>query len=209
MLIAEHLMLLCVDPARGTLDVTAGRAGIDTLAAAALVLDLADKGHLRHAAGYVAVDADLPISHPQLTAAERVLTGFASGMPLHAAIDLLVARLTPIRRTLLDSLFRRDVLHRERAAWWRPGAKRYPVRSLQALNEATAELRRGAIATRATLRGTGLLILTEAAGRCAKVLDAAHHAEAVARLDALAQPPPADTGEPAGLLAALRRDLLD
>lgn len=206
-LIAEQLVLLCIDSRTGALEIAHDRADIDHLAAAALVLDLAERRHLRYNAGYVALDADLPINHPQLVAAERVLAGFGSGLALEAAIELIEARITSLAEGLLESLFRRDVLHRQRSAWLPWAAKRYPLRSLQAHNEAIQEIRNAASLTPvSTLRALGLLILVEGAGRLAAVLDASGHERATRRLDLIGRN---HTSGEQGLLAQLRRFVLE
>ena len=46
MLIAEQLMLLCVDPQRGEFDASIAHVDINSLAAAALILDLSEQRRL-------------------------------------------------------------------------------------------------------------------------------------------------------------------
>ena len=71
MLIAEQLMLLCIDPQRGDFEVARAHADINSLAAAALLLDLAEQHRLRFKNGHIAVEASLPTTHPQLTRPRR------------------------------------------------------------------------------------------------------------------------------------------
>jgi len=209
-LIAEQLMLLLLDPERGELDVRHEATDPDRLAAAALVLDLAEQRNLSHRNGHVAFHPRFPSGHPLLGVAGEALAGAGPALPLGAALDLIETRTRPMSRLLLDGLHRRDLLHRmRRPAWWPWAAWKYPLRSLQARNEALAMLRDGA--TRAPLREVGLLVLVDSAGRLASFLDAAAHTRATATLLALGHrrdgEHPGDGNE--ALLGALRATLLD
>lgn len=207
MLIAEQLMLLCLDPQRGDFDLTRAHADINTLSAAALILDLAEQRRLRYKAGYVAVEAVLPTTHPQLAAAAQVLSGPANGLPMGAAIELLVARLNPISRHLLESLFRRDVVHRIRSSWWPWSAPLFPLRSLQSRNEASNQLNKAAMENVVTLRGLGLLVLTDFAGQLAASLSGDAHEAAAQKLLHLASEAVGQDAEH-DMLVHLRRSLL-
>ena len=211
MLIAEQLMLLLLDPERGELDVRHQATDPDRLAAAALLLDLAEQRNLGHRNGHVAFHRRFPTGHPMLTVAGDALAGAGPGLPLGAALDLIETRARPVSRFLLEGLHRRDLLHRlRRPAWW-PWAKwMYPLRSARARNEALEMLRNGA--QRAPLREQGLLLLVDSAGRLASFLDAAAHTRATATLLGLSHR--RDAGEHPGdsneaLLGALRATLLD
>ncbi|HOX70856.1 MAG: GPP34 family phosphoprotein [Dokdonella sp.] len=186
-LIAEQLMLLCINPERGDFETTRSHADINTLAAAALILDLAEQRRLRFKRGHVAIEAMLPTTHPQVAAAAQVLAGPVNGLPLNAAIELLVARLNPISLHLLESLFRRDVLHRVRASWLPWSALRFPLRSWQARNEAIAQLNRDSTHGITVLRGLGLLVLTDMAGQLSTSLAGEFHEVAAQRLLHLAR----------------------
>ncbi len=205
-LIAEQLMLLCIDPARGVIDTSRTHVDIEVLAAAALMLDLAEQKRLRFNADFVAIETDLPISHVQLTAAAQTLG--EHGLRMDAALDLIVARMAPISRHLLDGLFRRDLLHRVRAAWWPGSGYRYPMRSLQARNEAITQLVAATRAGAHTLRGDGLLLLVDLAGCLAHVVDGAAHAAATAKLLDLAHIRDRENQDQR-LLRSLRQTLLD
>lgn len=206
MLIAEQLMLLCLDPTSGRFEASRSHLDIDSLAAAALLLDLMENRRLRFNAGFVAIESHLPVSHMQLTAASHALAGHTLGVD--AAIDLLVSRLPSIAAQLLESLFRRDLLHRVRAGWWPGSGKRYPLRSLQARNEAIARVAAAARAATPSVRGTGMLLLVEVGGRLASILDGATHEAATARMRELALVQESDSVE-ARFLASLRDNLLD
>lgn len=182
MLIAEQLMLLCINAERGDFETTRSHADINALAAAALILDLAEQRRLRYKRGHVAIEAMLPTTHPQVAAAAHVLAGPVNGLPISAAIELLVARLNPISVHLLESLFRRDVLHRVRASWLPWSALHFPLRSLQARNEAIAQLNRDSTQGVSVLRGLGLLVLTDMAGQLSTSLSGESHEIAAQRL---------------------------
>ena len=207
MLIAEQLMLLCIDPQRGEFDASVAHVDVNSLAAAALILDLAEQRRLRYKAGYVAVEALLPTSHPQLAHAAQVLAGPVNGLRMGAAIELLVSRLSPVSRHLLESLFRRDVVHMARTSWWPWSRVLFPLRSLQARNEAIAQLHKAAMADSISLRGLGLLVLTDFAGQLSNSLSGEAHEMAVQKLLHLTTEPVGDDAEH-DLLVHLRRSLL-
>lgn len=207
MLIAEQLMLLCIDPQRGEFDTSLAHVDLNSLAAAALILDLAEQRRLRYRSGHVAIEALLPTTHPQLAHAAQVLAGPANGLRLGAAIELLVSRLSPISKHLLESLFRRDVLHRIRASWWPWSRVTFPLRSLQARNEAISVLHSAAYSGAVSLRGLGLLVLTDFAGQLASNLAGDAHDVAARKLLHLSTEPDGDDAEH-DLLVHLRRSLL-
>ena len=182
MLIAEQLMLLCIDPVSGKFEVSRSHADIDELAAAAIILDLYEQCRLRYQGGHIVIEALLPTTQPQLAAAEQVLVGQVNGLTVIAAIELLVARLDPISTHLLESLFRRDVLHQVRESWWPWSRKHFPLRSIQARNEASAKLQIAATSRTNTVRELGLLILTDLAGMMAESLSGNAHEAAAQKL---------------------------
>lgn len=182
MLIAEQLMLLCVDPEVGDFNGSRSHADANTLCAAALILDLFEQRRLRYQGRHIVIEPLLPTTHPQLAAAAQVLAGPDNGLPVSAAIELLGDRLNPISRQLLESLFRRDVLHRVRDSWLPWSKVHFPLRSIQARNEASAQLRKAATADTETLRGMGLLMLTDLAGQLEQNLIGDTHEVAMSRL---------------------------
>jgi hypothetical protein len=209
-LIAEQLILLLLDPERGVLDVRHDATDPDRLASAAILLDLAEQRNLVHRNGRLTFHARFPAGHPLLAVAGNALTAAGPGLPVAAALDLIETRTRPVPHALLDGLYRRDILHRlRRPAWWPWARWTYPLRSSQARNEALSVLR--ADTRRAPLRGLGLLLLIDCAGRLAALLDAGAHARATESLLALghhrAAGEAADPNE--ALLGALRATLLD
>jgi hypothetical protein len=207
MLIAEQLTLLCIDPQRGDFAVSRSHADINMLLAAALILDLFEQRRLRYKSGYIAIETLLPTTHPQLSVASDVLAGPVNGLPVAAALELLVARHSPISRHLLESLFRRDVLHRVRESWWPWSKVHFPLRSIQARNEASSQLHKAATEDRSDLRGMGLLMLTDLAGELEHSLTGDAHEIAVAKLLHLADRQ-ADGNIEHELIVSLRRALM-
>ena len=207
MLIAEQLMLLLLDPERGELDVRRDATDPDRLAAAAVLLDLAEQRSLGYRSGHVAFFSRFPSGHAVLSAAGETLAAAGPGLPLSSALDLIETRIKSISRTLLEGLHRRDLLHRlPRPVWWPWGAPKYPLRSLQARNEAISVLR--ASTQRSALREGGLLLLIDCAGRLAGFLDAEGHTRATTMLLSLDQRRDRPDSTDA-LLGALRTTLLD
>ncbi len=182
MLIAEQLMLLCVDPKSGDYDGSRSRADENMLCAAALILDLFEQRRLRFQGRHLVIEPLLPTTHPQLAAAAQVLAGPVNGLPVSAAIELMVARLNPLGRRLLESLFRRDVLHRVRQSWLPWSKLHFPLRSIQARNEASKQLQNAAFADHGSLRGMGLMMLTDLAGQLDRNLVGDSHAVAMTKL---------------------------
>jgi hypothetical protein len=209
-LIAEHLLLLLLDPERGTLVVHRDATDADHLAAAAVLLDLAEQRVIVHRKGHIVSQPRFGAGHPLLASAAETIAAAGPGLPLASALDLIETRARPVACGLLDGLHRRDLLHRERRPPWWPWAEwRYPLRSLQARNEALALLRDDA---RSPLRVRGLLLLIDCAGRLPDFLDAVAHARATESLLALGrreQDARNDATGPEALLAALRSTLLD
>lgn len=182
MLIAEQLMLLCVDPNSGDFDASRSHADANMLCATALILDLFEQRRLRYQGKHLVIEPLLPTTHPQLAAAAQVLAGPVNGLPVPAAIELLVARLNPVSLNLLESLFRRDVLHRVRESWLPWSRLHFPLRSIQARNEASTQLQKAAVAEHGSLRGMGLLMLTDLAGQLEHNLIGDAHEAAMSRL---------------------------
>ncbi len=186
MLIAEQLMLLCVDPQRGDFNGLRSHADVNMLSAAALILDLHEQRRLRYKGRHIAIEAVLPTTHPQLASAAQVLAGPVNGLPAAQAIELLVARLNPISRQLMESLFRRDVLHRVRESWWPWSKLHFPLRSIQARNEASLQLQNAATTDSTSLRGMGLMMLIDLAGQLELNLNGHAHEAAEIKLLQLA-----------------------
>ena len=208
MLIAEQLMLLCVDPKRGDFNGLRSHADVNMLSAAALILDLHEQRRLRYKGRHIVIEALLPTTHPQLASAAQVLAGPVNGLPAAAAIELLAARLNPISLHLMESLFRRDVLHRVRESWWPWSRLHYPLRSIQARNEASLQLQHAATTNSTSLRGMGLMMLIELAGQLELSLKGDAHEAAETKLLHLADLR-ADPDSELQLLVDLREALMN
>jgi hypothetical protein len=208
-LIAEHLLLLLLEPERGTLIVRRDATDRDHLAATAMLLDLAEQRVIVHRNGHIASEPRFGTGHPLLATAAEALAAAGPGLPIASALDLIETRIPCVARGLLDGLYRRDILHRERRPGWWPWAEwRYPLRSSQARNETVAMLRGHA---RSPMRTLGLLLLVDCAGRLPDFLDAKAHARATASLLALGRRDSHDASsdDADALLVSLRSTLLD
>lgn len=203
MLIAEHFFLFACDPRSGLLN-WPRRQDPNLLAAAALVLDLAEAERLHLRDGRLHADTGFPITHPLLSDAMHLLA--AHDLTAGAAVSLLAKHFDPLPRELLDGLFRRDLVHRiESRDWLLRKRVRYPLRSMQARNEALQRLQAAAHVD--DLRGLALLMLADLSGLLALHLKAREHEQAMQRLLALNSVEP-QAPESRHLLAAIRDALL-
>jgi hypothetical protein len=203
MRIAEHFLLIALDPTRGLPRWPPRRHDTARLVAAALVLELTVQDRLTLRAGRLHVDSSLPTRHPLLNDALRVLA--AEDLPAPLALRQLVRGLAPLPTRVLEGLYRRDLVHRIiQYDWLLRRRVRYPLRSVQARNEALCRLR----SVPDDLRTFALILLADACGLLAAELEAHLHETGVRRLLALATP--TATEPPAlRLYAALREALLD
>jgi hypothetical protein len=203
MLTCEEFFLIACDPRSGRLDWPHAQEP-DRLAAAALVLDLAESGRLHWRDGLLHAVADFPITHPLLSRAMHLLAPW--DLSAAEALPLLAEDMAPLSARLLDGLFRRDLLHRiESRDWLLRKRVRYPLRSMQARNEALTHLRAAAHAD--GMHGLALLLLVDQTGLLATHLQARDHEQAMQRLLAL-NAPAAQVPESSRLVAALRDTLL-
>ncbi len=184
MLIAEHFFLIACDPRTGMLSWP--RRGLDAgeLVAAAILVDLAalERVHLHDTR--LRADSQMPLNHPLLSEAMELLGG--KNATVAEAMDLITRSMAPLPPKILDALFRRDLVHRIEFRDWRLRKRlRYPLRSVQARNEALQLLQSAAHAD--DTHGLALLLLSDASGILPKYLNAHDHAPAVKRLLALNQ----------------------
>jgi len=130
--------------------------------------------------GLFVADLHTPTGHPLLKSALQSLhQERLDGLGLLRAI---ASRLSPLRSRILEGLFRRDILHRVAKRDFLLRQKvRYPVRSMQARNEAVDALHTAANDSE-DLNGLALLFLTEAAGLLTVTLKAREHEEAEKRI---------------------------
>ncbi len=206
MLLAERLVLLLLDPKRGEWRVAPQRTPADELCATALLVQLIAQHRIAVHGGRLVAVGQLPSSHALLDGTLAVL----AHQPLAPAQAVIqVARhFAPLRVQLCEGLFRRDLLHRERdTRFLRRARLRYPLRSLQARNEAIAAVHAAAGTAPAGVIDLGLLLLLDLAGRLADYLDADAHERAVQRLLELGHAAPRD--EALQALVCLRAGLID
>ena len=204
MLIAEHFFLIACDPRTGLPTWPRRRQEASLLAAAALVLDLVAQERLHLRDGLLRAEMHLPLTHPLLSEALHLLQTHEL-QPL-AALHLLAHRLNPLPQQILDGLFRRDLVHRSQTRdWlWRKQL-RYPLRSVQARNEALHYLREAAQKDDDSLHGLALLMLADISGLLPLHLQAREHERATQRLLALNAP---QTQESRRILGSIRSALL-
>ena len=179
MLVAEHFMLLALDPVSGRIELAHRDTRVDILCAAGLLIDLLVQRRLVACApGRLQVDARLPASHALLNAAANALAA-PPGTNAANALRHIARRLAPLADDLLEGLYRRDFLHRLRDwRFWRSDALRYPLRSLQARNDASMLLQQACDGAGGVL-GLGLLVLADVAGVMTTHLDARQHERAI------------------------------
>jgi len=111
LLLAEELLLLALDPERGT---TSSRVAVDPALAGALLLDLIAAGSLVETSATLAVDPDaVTASHSLLTEALTAIS--AAGEPKKPKhwVDKLPKQLKPIKGRVAGSLVSRGVLVEE------------------------------------------------------------------------------------------------
>lgn len=206
MLIAERFALLVLDPQSGRASMPHPDTRVDTLCAAGLIIDLLVQQRVTFdASGRLTVDTSLPCSHAELGDAVAALAVVPHTDAL-TAIHQVERRLSPLDRHLFEALYRRDFLHRLRDwRFWRSDSVRYPLRSLQARNDAASTLQQAADGS-GGIAGVGLLMLADVAGVLTTHLDARHHERANRLLLNLNE---VDASHELGGVALLRRALLD
>lgn len=177
-LIAEHFVLLALDRTSGRIAPAHRDTRTDIVCAAGLLIDLLVQRRLVVCApDRFQVDASLPSSHTLLNAAAAALATKPDACTA-SALRQIARRLAPLTEDLLEGLYRRDFLHRVRdRRFWRSDVLRYPLRSLQARNDASALLQQACDGAGGTA-GLGLLVLADVAGIMTTHLDARQHERA-------------------------------
>ena len=128
MIIAEQLVLLALDPERGTFSPSISRKALAHGACAAVLADLVLSRRVARRGRGIALLDNLPDFNPLPDAAGKALA--ASDTGIDDAMGRIARKLRGIERRLLASLVARDVVHDHRQAFV---LHRYPVRSMQAL----------------------------------------------------------------------------
>ena len=204
MLIAEHFFLIACDPRTGMLTWPRRAQDAGELVAASILVDLAASERVHLHEGRLRTDAQMPLKHPLLTRAMDLLAG--GHATVAEAMDLIAHGMAPLSAEILDALFRRDLVHRIEFRDWRLRKRlRYPLRSVQARNEAL-QLLQSAAHTDDT-SGLALLVLADVSGILATHLNAHDHAPAVQKILALNHVE-AWAPQPRRVLAAVRDALL-
>lgn len=204
MLIAEHFFLVACDPRSGTLTWPRRDQDAGELVAASLLVDLAAHERVHLHDGLLRADSQLPSNYPLLGEAMHLLA--EEKMTVAGAIGLVARKMAPLPPKILDALVRRDFMHRIEYRDWRLRKRlRYPLRSVQARNEALKSLQ--SAAHEDDPHGLALLLMADVTGILAKHLNAYDHAPAVQRLLALNR---VETWAPQSMrvLAAVRDALL-
>lgn len=180
MLIAERLLLIACDPVSGEALWPREQPHPDVVTAGAIAAELVTQGRLLLKGGLFVADLQIPTGHPLLKSALQSVNGERlDGLALLRAI---ANRMSPLRNRILEGLARRDILHRVAKRDFLLRQKvRYPVRSMQARNEAAEALHMAANGNQDP-NGLALLFLTEAAGLLTATLKAKEHEEAEKRI---------------------------
>ena len=177
MLIAERFVLLALDPHSGRLALARRDTRADPLCAAALLIELLLQQRLAvDAAQRWQADTTLPSSQVLLRDAATALAAVPAPTTVEA-LRCVERRLAPLTGQLLEGLYRRDFLHRQRDwRFWSADALHYPLRSLQARNDAVQFLQQACDG--GSTAGLGLLLLADLAGVMTTHLDASRHERA-------------------------------
>jgi hypothetical protein len=200
MLIVEDVLLMALDPESGRATWPNRRCDAGRLAAAALLLDLLLADYAPSAASD---DAHAPV-HPLLRTAARALRGRDPAAVETSLMRLARALPRPVER-VLDGLSRRDIVHhfvRRRRLLLREHY--YPLRSMQARNQAHARLYDAAF-NATDRRGLAFLMLMDACGLLPRLVEGPVRECAQRRLQALAA---TDHGDDAIGAIARARDCL-
>lgn len=204
MLITEYFFLIACDPRNGQLAWPRQEQDASQLAAAALAMDLAAAERLQWNDGRLHADAGFPLNNPLLTDAMHLLA--VRDLAVDEGLSLLARQMAPLPQRVLDALFRRDLMHRlESRDWLLRKRVRYPLRSMQARNEALHHLQ--SAAHEDDTHGLALLMLADMSGLLATHLQARDHELAMQRLLAL-NTVAAETAPARRVLAAIRALLL-
>lgn len=204
MLITEYFFLIACDPRSGQLTWPRRDQDAGKLVAASLLVDLAVQERVHLHDGLLRSDSQMPLNHALLGEALHLLA--EERTTVAGGIDLVARKMAPLPPKILDALFRRDLMHRIEFRDWRLRKRlRYPLRSVQARNEALQSLQSAARTDDA--HGLALLMMADVTGILAKYLNAYDHAPAVQRLLALNR---VETWAPQSMrvLAAVRDALL-
>lgn len=188
MLIAEHLALVALDPLSGQARPSLRRAHDQRFLAACLLMELGVQTRLGARGDVVVVLDTLPSRHPLLTRSLRLVRDASGRLEAEDAIRRVANGIPRLREELLDALVRRDILHEPRRLHFNLwGIRCYPVRSMQAQNEAMEQLHQAAVGGRNDLKSLAMMLLAHASGLARQLLTPSESEEAASRVELLMQ----------------------
>lgn len=141
MILAERLCLLVLDPESGRDRVSADAQRLPQAIAGLVLIDLMLAGRIRIDGSQVQSGEALPIAHPVLAEAAKLLAAHGRVLSLDAASSLLCGKSRRWHKRMLQALAARDVLE-IRIPF--PFLRRHHLRSRQAWNESLTLLQSAA-----------------------------------------------------------------
>ncbi|MBK6725724.1 MAG: GPP34 family phosphoprotein [Xanthomonadales bacterium] len=161
MILAERLCLFVLDPERGRERVSCDARRLPQAIAGLVLVDLMLAGRVRIQGSQLQSDDALPIAHPVLAEAARLLAAHGRIQSLQAAAVLLRGKSRRWHKRMLQSLAARDVLEL-RVPF--PFLRRHHLRSRQAFNESLALLQSAVTGAAADTPALALALATDLAG---------------------------------------------
>lgn len=141
MLIAESLCLVALEPLSGQSRSNLQQLLSQPVLATAVLMELAVQNRLGLRNDVVVLLDSLPSRHPLLTVCLKLVAQVSGQLTAPQAIVHTCKMLPRLDSDLLEGLVRRDILHPPKAAWLWVRSKNFPVRSIQAQNEAIERVR--------------------------------------------------------------------
>ena len=141
MLIAETLCLVALDPLSGQSRTNLQLLHSQPVLATAVLMELAVQNRIGLRNDVVVLLDNLPSRHPLLTVCLKLISQVSGQLSAAQAIQHTCKILPQLDSDLLEGLVRRDILHPPKGAWLWLRSKNFPVRSIQAQNEAIERTR--------------------------------------------------------------------
>lgn len=184
-LLGEDLILVSLDVASGLPLDGLEKAHRPRYLAACLLAELAVQRQVGWTPDGIRIFDDLPSYHALVGEALQVLRAHPAANPAEA-IRLIGSEIRDLQERHYTSLISRGLLHEGgRKRFWLAGARRYPVRSTRARNEALEHLREAAIGTSNSMRSIAMLLLADGIAATLRLLPEHEANEAGARTTAL------------------------
>ena len=161
MILAERLCLLVLDPESGRERASTDAQRLPQAIAGLVLVDLMLAGRVRIDGSQVQSGEALPIAHPVLAEAAKLLVAHGRLLSLEAASSLLRGKSRRWHKRMLQSLAARDVLE-IRIPF--PFLRRHHLRSRQAWNESLALLQSAASSAATDTAALALALATDLAG---------------------------------------------